>query len=489
MPNTVSVSTLASERLVSTFDGILKPDFANVYFRRHGSQGLPYFQMLRNLGMVVGAGRNTGYQFEQNYIQPTLIVGSGGLTTIDAATGLYSFVLETTAGSNEFLQGNQAFPYQASPSVYGNPAQIQQRLAFPGVNNTYMATVYNVTGTPTNTVTVFIRITNGTLLSFSTAAVPQGTELWITGDAWAPGTRQPTGRVLKPLLDQWYMQILKSNMDIDGELATDNLWVEKFSNGDSAETWTMIGMGERDYLHARKLDAALLFEKPSTNMNAQPLLTSEPEQTTEGLRSYIIRQGGKFNVPVGGFTISTFNDLEKYFDQQMPGANYYCMANGISIDQNKDAVLKGYLNFNMQDYAVKAAEDELFGGNPGNAAAVGFRYFKSGYTVFCQSRLPQLNDPKGAGLPGYGYQNESYIFPIGKKKDADTQEDLPFFGMKYKSKGGYSRLAEVVNIMGATNGQHQTDLDVNAMGLKTEMGATHCAGNAMAILAPNASAL
>lgn len=477
MAQTTSVSSIAQGHLISAFD-FMQPEVRDKFFRIHGGQGMYAFNILKNLGMVDSVSRNTGTQYEEDWIHPTFHIGSGGLTTVSALLGTYTFVLGNSGASNDFLTGSTTFPYSTTPYYY-NPMEVNDRIAFPAPNEGYHATVTGVSGLGTNTVTISIKLTNSSSLgTFNAAAVTAGTEMIITGNSFADGTDQPLGQVNKPLQDYWYTQILKTNFKIHGGQSTDQLWVKEYSDGTTIQGYRIIGQHNMEYEHARKIDQALLWEEPSTNMIIAS--NNEPQQTTEGIETYIKRKGTNLPVPAGTFNIALMNQIEKLTDAQVPGTNYYLGMMGINIDQDKDQALKNYFNNEDIEYYQGQAADDLFGGDKGAIARVGFRVLHMGYTTWMFSRMPQFSDIRGKGVAGYNGQNLALFTPIGKKKDArDPLQNIPFFGMAYRSLGGYSRMAEVVNLMGATNGAHVTSLDLNSYGLKSDIAARHVGGNAM----------
>lgn len=473
----IGVSAIAQGQLISAFD-FMQPEVRDKFFRIRNGQGMYAFNILENLGMVEAVSRNTGTQYEEDWIHPTFHIGSGGLTTVSALLGTYTFVLGNSGSSNDFLTGSTTFPYSSTPYYYC-PLEGNERIAFPAPNEGFHATVTGVSGVGTNTVTVSIKLTNSsTLASFNAAAVTAGTEMIIQTNSYADGTDQPVGMVNKPLTDTWYTQIIKTNFKIYGGQSTDQLWVKEYSDGTTIQGYRIIGQKDMEYEHAYRLDKALLFEEPSTNMVIAS--NQEPQQTTEGLETYIKRKGTSLATPAGTFSISLMNQMEKIVDAQAPGTNYYNCMSGISIDQDKDQALKNYFNNEDIKYYQGMAADDLFGGDEGAIARVGFRVMRMGYTTWCWSRMPQFSDIRGKGAPGYNGQNLMLCTPIGKKKDSrDPSQNIPYFGMAYRSLGGYSRKAEVVNLSGATNGAHVTSVDLNSFGLKSDIAARHVGGNAM----------
>lgn len=472
----LTVANVAADRVITPFD-MYDPAFLKTYFRTHGDQGMSYFSVwLKAIGFTEPWEHNYGDQYEESWIAPSLHCSAAALTVVDAPTGQYSMVLSNTAGSSDYIQQSALPPYPSSPALYSNPAIIGQRIEFSGANAGIKATIESITGATTNTTTVGFRLTDAAVISgatFVAAAVPS-TEIWIVDNAFGAGTDQPNGQVNRPVKDQFFLQIIKTNFLIHGDVAAERLRFKEYSDGKGASSYYKIGMVNLDTLHARYMDAALLFEQPSTNPSLD--VSGEPRNTTEGLVTYTKRKGTSFPYVPGSYTVNVFNQLEKIADANMHGQNYYCMASGIGIDQDKDDALKNYFNNTDINYIMKQAADELFGGNEGMAGAVGFRMFTKGYTTWCNSRMPQFNDPRGAGMPGYNYQYLQLAFPLGKKKDAKTGGNLPFFGMRYKAMDGYSRMAEFVQFEGATNGRHQTTVDRNQYGYKSHIGAMHVGG-------------
>lgn len=480
MSNNLTVSaTLLNERVISPYL-IDKPDVASKLFMVKGSQGLPFFQKLRNMSMAEAHARNTGEYHEEDWLHPILHT-AGNMSTVSAPAGQYSFVLSSTNGTNDYVLGALApnFPAFGSTPYYYAPVNIGDRIQLPTFDDNQRATVYNITGLGTNTVTVFIRLDDVTYAPNLTSYV-DGTEVIIDGSAFAAGTDQPEGIVNGTIRDFWFMQITKTNFNIDGDMDTNELWLKSFSDGKDISGYRAMGQRDLEYRHARKIDAILLWESGSFN---NPLLldstVNNVVRISEGLIPYAKRKGNALNYTIGTFNPLTFDAIDSILEAESAPEyiNALCDA---KFDNEKDNALKNYFQETQINYVVEQAKADLFMGDTGIEAAVGFKYLKKGNRTYCFNRMWQFSDPHGHGATGYDGKNFAVFYPISSKPDPKNPGNkIPYMGMYYKALNGYSRLGEFVNITGASNGMHTTSKDLNQFGMKSQVAAVHVGGNQM----------
>lgn len=480
MANSTVWSAIAQGKYVSPFD-IQDPKWMTELYQSRGDQLASAMGLIEMMGATEAIGRNQWTQYEQDFLSPILNI-SVAPVVVSAPAGTFSFIPSNTANTNDYLAGSVVAPY-SSTAVYVNPAIVGQRLIFSlAALANVRATVTNVASPTTNTAVVTFQVTNAADIATVTAQLANlaATPVWIVDNAHADGTDQPNGQIPGILSDVGYTQIIKTSFNVFGGLSTDDLKVKKFTDGKGIEGYTSIGMQQLNYLHQKSIGNALLFERPSDN----PVIDANGEyaQTTEGLGPYINRKGLTLTNPAGTWSVALQDQLEKFIDQQLPGTNTYCMLAGIGAIQAKNQTYKTYFNNTDISYVRGQVLQDYFKGNAGFEASVNFQYFKQSHITFCWQTCPEFNDPRGAGMSTTsGYQDTVFGFPMGMKSITYGGQTikLPFFGMKYKANNGYSRKAEVVNLMGATNGQHQISQDINKYGYKSEIGASHVAGNAM----------
>ena len=465
-----------SDKLLSAFN-MWEPEVASQYYRMFGDQGLSTFRNMRSLGMTMPVAQDTRQTFSEEKIHQTIHVGSGGITTVSAPAGTYTFVLSTTAGSNDFLASSGSSPY--SSATYYVPVKANDRLMFQGTADRVIATVTSVSGTYP-TVTVAFTVTDLTQ-TFSTASYPAGTELSIITNAWGEGTGQPNGMVTKPYIDYEYAQIIKTSSDITGTQMVNQLWMKEYSDSSGQIMgYRTIGQKNAEYEHELAMCYALLFERPSTNA-AFVGGAVEPSKTTEGYITYWKRRGLTINYAAGSFGISMFDLIDAQADKNF-GPTYYQFGMGRDLYNEKDNSLKQYFQNTMQAYQDPQTVADLFGNNTGLAQTVRFTLFTKGRRTYCFTPIEEFNNPTTTDIAGYNTPGLGFVVPIGKKRDSKSGLDLPYMGMGYRALGSYSRMAEVWAVNGAGEGLKVISEDIAKLNHRSHIMACHVGGNQTVVL-------
>lgn len=465
-----------SDKIMSTFN-MWEPEVAPDFYRIFEDQGLSTFRNMRSLGMVIPVSQDTRQTFSEEKIHQTIHVGSGGISTVSAPAGTYTFLLSVTAGSNDFLASSGSSPYTST--TYYNPVKANDRIMFQGTADRVLATVTSVSGTYP-TVTVAITITDLSQ-TFSAAAYPAGTELSIISNAWGEGTSQPNGLVTKPYIDYEYAQIIKTSFDITGTQMTNQLWFKQYSDSSgNIIGYRTVGQKNAEYEHELAMGGALLFERPSTNA-AFVGGAVEPSKTTEGYITYWKRRGLTINYAAGSFGISMFDLIDAQADKNF-GPTYYQFGMGRDLYNEKDNSLKQYFQNTMQAYEDPQTVADLFGNNTGLAQTVRFTRFCKGRRTYLFTPIEEFNNPTITDIPGYNTPGLGFVVPIGKKRDTKSGNQLPYMGMGYKNLGTYSRLAEVWTVNGAGEGVKVISEDVAKLNHRSHIMACHVGGNQAVVL-------
>ena len=285
---TGAIVSIPSDKLLSTFN-MWKPEISQEYYRIYGDQGASTFQNLRSLGMVFPVSQDTRTTYSEQLIHQNLHIGTGGISTISAPAGTYSFLLGDSSPNNDFLASSGSAPY--SSATYYSPAQINQIISLPGEDglSTVNFTVYNITGTAP-ALTCFIQ-QNDLSQTFTPGNYPAGTAVAITSNAWSEGTGQPDPIVTKPYEDTEYAQIIKTTSRTTGTQMTNGLWVKTYSDSSgNIVGYQTINQRAAEYEHELSICGALLVSRNASN----PSFTqgsAEPNKTTEGLIPYLERRG------------------------------------------------------------------------------------------------------------------------------------------------------------------------------------------------------
>ncbi len=459
-------------KIISTFD-IDKPEVANMLYRIHGKQGLPFFQLMRSMGMDAPVGRNNGEQYEEDWIHQTIHLGTN--MTATGNPNEYSFTLSNTAPNIDYLEQNVTAPYSTAEQ-YRFPIMAQQIIKLPNGNSDLMVKNVSISG---NTCTVTALHTNPTSAPFVLAQMIAGTELVIYTNAYSEGSDQENGYVPKPLKDYWRTQIIKTTFKVTGSEMVTQIWFNTYSDNTGAITgYRVVGQNNTEYEHALAIDGALLFGTTQEIVNVDST-TLEPNYTTEGVDSYIKRKGQNIPYVPGTVNIPLFDYLGKLLDRE--GAPEWMGGFlGFDLDTEFTNVLKDYLQNNKMDYVRNDATRDVFGNNPGIAASVNFRAFNKGYRNWLFTQMPQFNMKKLWGASGYKTPGLGWFWPLASKPDVkDPSNRIPYVGTVYRAMGDYSRRAEVFHINGAGPGMKVVSKDLNKLNMRSDIGARHCGGNNM----------
>ena len=475
---------IATSKIINTFD-IDKPSVRNELFRSLGKQGLPFFGFIESMGYTRSVTQPSTTQYEESWIHQTIHVGVGGITTVDAPNGIYSFILSVAAGTNDLLAGSIIAPYPTSatnPLSYVVPVQAWDRLLFP--ENGAIATVTSVVQTTTTTTfTVTIKLTNLSY-AFTPGTYTAGYELVIMDNAHSEGADQSDGKSTKPDIDHAYTQIIQGNFRWTGSQAVSQPWFSEYAGGpDLGGGYFLKGQEDADWELQSAISTAMWVSRPTTN-SIVDTATGEPILTTEGLLPYIDRKGNPIPYTSGAFSIGVFDYADNLLERQFAPSYVGCM-NGTLLDQQIENALKAYFQNTLINYTMPQMEADLFTGDKALAMSVGFNCLqKSGGRTYCFTRAMEFNHPKLLGAPNYPYPGIGAWFPLSRKKDSKTDYELPYMGLIYRELNGYSRKAEVWTLSGAGPGTKVLSQDLSKLCMRSNIGAEHVGGNQMIKLTP-----
>lgn len=476
---TGAIVSLPSDKLISTFN-LWKPEVAQEYYRIFGDQGASTFRDLRSLGMTFEVNQDTRTTYSEQLIHQNIHVGTGGITTVSAPAGTYSFLLGDSSPNNDFLASSGSSPYSAA--TYYSPAQVNQILAFPGEDGAAPVTftVYDITGTAP-ALTLFMK-QNNLSQTFTPGSYPAGTAIAIVSNAWAEGTGQPDALVTQPYEDTEFAQIIKSTSKTTGTQMVNGLWVKSYSDASgNIIGYQTINQRNAEYEHELAIGGALWVSQVSSNASFVGG-SVEPSKTTEGYIPYLQRRGTTLNYTSGGFSIGLFDQADAILTKNF-APNYIQFMMGIDLDNEKDNALKSYFQGNnMNVYQDAKTVQDLFGNNEGLAMSVSFKQFKKGNRTYLMTRVPEWNHPTFLGTTGLRFNGLGVIAPIGKMKDTKSGNMLPYFGMGYRALGGYSRLAEVWATSGAGETLKVITQDYQQINHRSHVMACHVGGNQGIIL-------
>lgn len=483
MANQTSANGINTSNIISTFD-ILKPEVRNRLFRSRGDQGMSAFNLLESLGYTRGIASDTAISYEEDWIHPTVhananvsaVTASGSQT----APHTQNIVLSTISGSNDFLSFSVPGSLPTA-SYYYCPVNQFDVIMYP---NGVTGVVTTITGQGTSSVTITVTAQDGTV---NLPAVTQGDELIIITNAFPEGSDQPEGIVNKPKKTTAYVQIIKAGYKWTGTMATNRNWFDTYMGAGDIPAYYIKGQKDTEYEMMLKIDGALLFgnKTASTIVDTSSFGASafEPVKTTEGMIPYVRNNGNVKQYTAGTFTIQTFNDLVKILDREF-SPKYVCGMLGIDLDLEIEDALKLYFQNTNINYIREAMVDDIFKGDKGLAASVGFNVFGKGDFTFALTRMPVFSHARLYGATGYKGKNTGLFVPMATKRDLKSDTDVPYFGVIHKELGGYNRKTEVWSLNGAAPGNKVFSKDINQLCMRAHVGAEHVGGNQCVLLDP-----
>lgn len=461
-----AVTAIHSEQLISTFD-IDKPERLNTLFRRYGDQGVGFFLMVNSLGWTKPVAQSTFEHDEEDWIHN---VFHSLNTELDPTAGVD---ITITLEPADLDGGDRFYP------------RLWDTVMFPN----------EVTGT---IIDIDISTPSAPVLTISPSevtdnigAITAGTELIIISNAHSEGSTQPASRVTGVIHYDNDVQIIKETLTATGSEMTNQKWFHKLNQPEGGTTsipqYYVKGQLDADFRMQLAMDGALLFQKRTTNTivdNVNPNVTNAPIKTTEGLIPFIERLGNKINYTPGLFTIEKFDEAVKIFEKNF-AAQYICCLYGIDINIEIENKLVDYFKDTNIEFARKALNKDLFYGNEGLEATVGFKYLMKGQRMFAFKQMRVFNNPRTYAADGYSTPGLGVMIPMGMKKNVKDQKRLPTFGVRYKQLGAYNRKMEVWNVSGAgtTNFKVIAD-DIHNYYQRAHIGFHGMAPNQMVLFRP-----
>lgn len=444
-----AVAAQISNTLVSLFN-IHKPEKANFLFRRYGKQGVTAFQFLQSIGAVTPVAQGTFSHFEEDWIHSTFtpsVVGAGGAgvttnvtlsaTDMDSLGNSYPRVGDIVM-FNDGVKGQVLTKSGANPAVLGiAPLLVADDIAVSAV---------------------------------------VGEQVIIISNAFAEGTTQPEGRVSKAYEYTFYTQILKETIDSTGTELTNQNWFNSI-DGTTINAWFDKAKSiDLDYRMALAIDGMILYGEVADNPNVVG-------QTSGGLIEDVTTNGGNASYVPGLFSVSYFDQMNRYLDKQM-SPREYCGLLGYQLFQDVENTLSNVFTQNPIIFAGGTGKTfgELMYGEDmkslaGQSVEIGFRSITKTDRIFHLLKLPQLSNPKLYGATGFTEAGRGIFCPLDKPI-APKGGAMPRLSVRYKELGGYSRKMESWFTGGAGNIPVKTNqTDSIQLNSRSEMGSARFGSN------------
>jgi len=444
------------QNVVSTFDINITKWLPKLY-RRYGNQGQDIINILMALGYERTDSVTVIRHFEENWIHQSF----KNRTTQGA--GAAGAAVNITLSADSLTTDNQFYP------------RVNDVITFTDETTALIKSI-DVT-TPTAPVLSCVPFD----VTKSIPALTAGDVIIITSNAWSEGSTQPSGRFSAAWQYINYTQIIKESIGASGTQMTNETWTKVMDNK-NIEGWYNKGLLDIEYRNRLNMQGAFLSQELKTNPLVVDTMNSNATiQTTEGLFPYLNRVGIQYPYTPGTLTVNDFNALERLMSRQY-SSRTVCGMLGQDVDIELEDVLKDYFNFTGIDYTTKVTNTKLFGDGPDGealAAVIAFQYFTKASRTYGLKRFEAMNDPQTYGADGYSYPGRAIFFPLEKRKDPKSKNDLPCIGVVFKAMGNYNRKAEMWDYGAAGNGQKIGSVDRRDWYLRSELSTEFFGGNQM----------
>jgi len=444
-----SVSAQMSNTLVSLFN-IHKPEKANFLFRKYGKQGVTAFQFLQSVGAVTPVAQGSFSHYEEDWIHASF---SANANVASPGQGAKITITVNTADVDS--SGN-SYPRVGDIVMFSSGVKGQ--------------IVSKSTANPPVIEIEPLR------LATTIPSVVAGEQIIITSNAFAEGTNQPEGRVSKAYEYSFNTQIIKEKVASTGTELTNQNWFNSI-DGTTINAWFDKAKSiDLDYRMALAIDGMVLYGETADN-------TAVQGTTASGLVYGVTSQGGNATYTPGLFSVSYFDQMNRYLDKQQSGNEYVGLL-GYQAFQDVENTLSNVFTQNPIIFAGGAGKtfgNLMYGDNmqslTDKSVEIGFRSITKTDRTFHLLKLPQLSNPKLYGATGFSEAGRMIFCPLDKPI-APKGGAMPHLAVRYKELGGYSRKMESWFIGGAGNiPVKTTGVDNVELNSRAEMGAEQFALN------------
>lgn len=465
-----AIAETYTTEVLSGYD-FFKPEILEKLFRKYGDQGMSYFQTLRLMGFETPVANDTYSHFEENRTHEVFHVGSAGIT--GATAGVAKTV--TLEGSDLGAGGTGAPLNTFYP-------RLNDVVMFPN-ETTALITDVNIS-TPSAPIITMAPLDD----TKSIPVMASGDPIIIISSLWSEQSGQPTGAVKGTTKYENDAQIIKETISTSGTNLVTQTWFTKYGDtGKSIVGYWTVGLLDIDFRMNLKIDGALLFGERVTTLT--DAVTGHAYKGTQGLFPYIRANGDVEEIAEGAFSVTDFDTIDRYLDQQGVSKQTLVMP-GINRHQELENTLKAYFQDTNINYTRDVVNSEIFNGSKSKAASVNFKLMGKSERTFMFKRFNNMNNPKtygvtnAEGVGAYEMPNYAVFLPVGTTKDAKSRKLVNNIGCRYRTLGGYSRRMEVFNLGGAGTGLKVSQIDELNTYMRSHMGAHHASGNQMVLVSP-----
>ena len=429
-----------------------KPEIYKKIVRKHSTQFRDTFGLeLMMLGLNAPMPADYGVLYLEGWTHDTFTVAAAGAA--EPAAGAIQEIPLAAASIND----SRSYPKVGHMVVY--PTALNEKGLIESVNHT----TGTVTVRPASTVTL--------------PAVVDGDVIVIYSSAWGRGSTQPLASKKEYEEINYWTQIIKDEIGIDGSQLTSDSYVDVSEWGGAYKYWN-VAMADLEVRIDRLIEGALIEGSGLTyTPTAGTTLTNTDDvvRETKGLFTWGREKGTNVSVDPATIDVSDLRAIRTYLRAQGDNSDWiYGWAGnnfGYGLSDELWTVVQAGGSDPITSPLTRTMMDNGVDSNEATARALTVNYRQ--YTDFDGSyifrQLDAFSDPKGFGATGYTYNEKSMWLPMCNVKDGKSGFVYPNVQMRYKALAGYSRERELVELTGATNGLHTSQFDLNQAGYKSEI--------------------
>ncbi len=430
-----SVKGLRTELIMATADWA-KPEVANVLFRRYGAQGQPVLQFFRSVSREEPVTNDTYSAYEENWIHENVTVGAN--------------ISDPGAGNSMDI------PLDASDLDSLNNFYARQDFIITMPNETQCLIQSIDTSVPTVPVITIIPIN----ASKHIGDVTKGQKLAITNGVWGAGEDQPEGAVTGRTKRNFYAQIFKETIGMEGTQLVNAEWFDHYDEATGAVTGVYSpNMMEGEFRLSIIEDGAYLFGEENTNsVVVKPGVpgAGNLKRTTKGIIPWLRDLGYTFPYTPGTLTITDLDTIGLYLKSQGLSTDVVWLGVGARL---MNEINNAAVTFEGDATSHTKVVNSVFKGNDELSLSVNYRIIVKGGITFMLHEIGNFSNPKTFGTTGYNFDKYGICIPLSNVKDAQSGLVTPNISSFYRAKGAYNRRYEVFTIGGAGGGQYITSID------------------------------
>ena len=466
-----SAGSLNNVKFASIHDSIIEPQYYNQMIQEHPDQYSTFYDFLMMMGSDIAVKDDPYRVFYDGWKWEYITVKSN---VADAGAGNAATI---TLSAGDHNSDGTSFPRigQSVKISKGGGKIVHCRIMDKD----------DTTDPAAHTITIRPSVDTETI-----GAITAGTKIAFGAITAAYGSGQPNGLYSGEIERQYGMSIFEETFEIEGHLIPKPTWVylESANGGKGGYLAKEIADTEFRLMKGKGLD--LMFSQEDDNAS---FVMGSGEQSvfggrtgaaipnTKGLWHWAYELGTTDPIAVGGFTMSTFDDMKQHLINEGISSGTVMIMGGHTRIQEISNVIQSENAANGTDYTRGVIEDAQkfrkdkygFYTRGGWDATFDFKSVTRGNIKFVLLEINDFSDPKTLGLSDYGFNNNFIAFPVGVERVATTMGGskiwTPNVSIMHIANNGYSRKSEIWAIGGA-NGTYNTNLDKVAYNYRCHEG-------------------